>query len=81
MLRQVAAGDRVAELVFLAESLKPKETGKRTSAAEMSTTGVWSQRHPREATAEEGRRAQESFVDAAFQFIERWKQLRPVGSR
>ena len=81
MLPQVAAGDRVAELVFLAESLKPKETGKGTSAAEMSTTGVWSQRNPREATAEQGRRAQESFVDAAVRFVERWKQLRPVASR
>ena len=74
----VAAGDRAATLVFLAEALKPKTTGKGTSTAEMSTTGVWSERDPREATAEQGRQATEIFVDAAVRFIERWKQLRQV---
>jgi creatinine amidohydrolase len=74
----LATGDRAASLVFLAEALKPKATGKGTSTAEMSTTGVWSERDPREATAEQGRRATESFVDAAVRFIERWKQLRPL---
>jgi creatinine amidohydrolase len=74
----VATGDRTATLVFLAEALKPKATGKGTSTAEMSTTGVWSERDPREATAEQGRKATEAFVDAAVRFIERWKQLRPL---
>ncbi len=74
----VATGDRAASLVFLAEALKPKATGKGTSTGEMSTTGVWSERDPREATAEQGRRATESFVDAAVRFIERWKQLRTL---
>lgn len=74
----VATGDRAATLVFLAEALKPKATGKGTSTAEMSTTGVWSERDPREATAEQGRQATETFVEAAVQFIERWKQLRPL---
>src|SRR6185436_10595735 len=35
----VATGDRAATLVFLAEALKPKATGKGTSTAELSTTG------------------------------------------
>ena len=74
----VATGDRAATLVFLAEALKPKATGKGTSTAEMSTTGVWSERDPRDATAEQGRRATESFVDASVRFIERWKQIRPM---
>jgi len=74
----VAMGNRAATLVFLAEALKPKATGKGTSTAEMSTTGVWSERDPREATAEQGRQATETFVDAAVRFIERWKQLRPM---
>ena len=78
MLPRVVAGDAAATLVFLAEGLKPKETGKRTSAAEMSATGVWSERDPREATAEQGRRSTEAFVDAAVRFIERWQQLRPM---
>lgn len=74
----VATGDRAATLVFLAEALKPKATGKGTSTAEMSTTGVWSERDPKEATAEQGKRATDAFVDAAVRFIERWKQLRPM---
>jgi creatinine amidohydrolase/Fe(II)-dependent formamide hydrolase-like protein len=44
----------------------------------MSTTGVWSELDPREATAEQGRKAAEAFVNAAVRFIERWKQLRPL---
>lgn len=74
----VAAGDRAASLVFLAEALKPKATGKGTSAAEMSTTGVWSERHPRDATAEQGKRDTDALVDLAVRFIDRWKQLRPL---
>ena len=81
MLPQVKAGDPTASLVFLAEGLKPKETGKGSSASETSTTGVWSERDPREATAEEGRRSTEAFIDTAVRFIERWKQLRPPQPR
>jgi creatinine amidohydrolase len=81
ILPDVKAGDRAASLVFLAEALKAKETGKRTSSAEMSTTGAWSERDPSEATAEQGRRATEAFVDAAVRFIERWKQIRPATAR
>ncbi len=78
MVPDVLAGDRTATLVFLAEGLKAKQTGKGTSAAEMSTTGQWGLRDPREATVEQGRRSTERFVDAAVQFIERWKALRPM---
>jgi len=78
MLPLVAAGDRAATMMFLAEALKAKETGKKTSTAEMSPTGVWSERNPRDATAEQGRRATEAFVDAAVRFIDRWKELRPL---
>jgi creatinine amidohydrolase len=76
MLPAVVGGDPAATLIFLAEGLKPKETGKRTSTLEMSATGVWSERNPREATADQGRRSTEAFVDAAVRFIERWKSLR-----
>jgi creatinine amidohydrolase len=78
MLPAVVQGDPAATTVFLAEGLKPKDTGKRTSAAEMSTTGVWSERDPKDATAEQGRRATDAFVDGAVRFIERWKALRPM---
>ena len=50
-LPQVKVGDRVATQVFLAEALKPKDTGKHTSTREMTATGVWSERDTREATA------------------------------
>ena len=76
VLPDVVGGDRTASLIFLAEGLKPKQTGKQTSASEMSTTGAWSARDPKEATAEQGRRGTEAYVDAAVRFIERWKQLR-----
>ena len=78
MLPQVVAGDPTALKVFLAEGLKAKETGKGTSAAQMSTTGVWSVRDPKEARLEDGRLLTEVWVDAAVQFIERWKELRPI---
>ncbi len=80
MLPDVVRGDRAAALIFLAEGLKPKSTGKHTSAAEMSDTGVWSERDPHEATAEAGRRATGAFVDAAVRFIDRWKALRPLAA-
>ena len=76
MLPAVIRGDRAATVIFLAEGLKPKDTGKQTSAAEMSATGVWSERDPHDATADQGRRSTEAFVEAAVQFIERWKTLR-----
>ena len=79
MVPQVLAGDPAATTVFLAEGLKARETGKGTSAREMSTTGVWGVRDPREATAEEGRIETERFVAAAVRFIERWRELRPHG--
>jgi len=78
MVPEVNAGDPTATLVFLAEALKAKSTGKGTSTREMTDTGTWGVRDPREATAEQGRREAENFVQAAVKFIERWKQLRPM---
>jgi creatinine amidohydrolase len=77
MLPEVVAGDPTATLVFLAEGLKAKSTGKGTSTREMSDTGTWGVRDPKEATAEQGRASTERFVSAAVQFITRWRQLRP----
>lgn len=79
MLPEVLAEDPTALTVFLAEGLKAEETGKGTSAAEMSTTGVWGVRDPAEATVDRGRISTEVFVDAAVAFIERWNELRPPG--
>lgn len=81
ILPQVVDGDPTALTVFLAEGLKAESTGKGTSAAEMSTTGVWGVRDPAEATAERGRRMTDSTVDAAVAFIRRWNELRPPGTR
>ena len=77
-LPQVLAGDSTATRVFLAETLKPKSTGKHTSTREMTSTGVWSARDTRSASAEEGREDSEALVNASIQFIERWKQLKPL---
>jgi creatinine amidohydrolase len=78
MLPAVESGDAAATLVFLAEALKAKGTGKKTSTREMSDTGTWGTRDPRDGTAEQGRRQTENFVAAAVKFIERWNQLRPM---
>jgi creatinine amidohydrolase len=78
MLPQVEAGDPAATQIFLAEALKPKDTGKHTSTREMTATGSWSNRDTRESTAERGRDETESFVNAAVQFIDRWKTLEPL---
>jgi creatinine amidohydrolase len=77
-LPQVIAGDDTATTVFLAEALKPKDTGKHTSTREMTKTGVWSERDTRDATADRGRQESEAFVDASVQFIERWRVLKPL---
>ncbi len=80
MVPQVLAGDPTALALFLAEGLKDESTGKGTSSAEISSTGVWGVRDPAEGTAERGRVMTESFVDAAVAFIDRWNELRPVGN-
>ena len=49
MLPEVVAGDPTATLVFLAEGLKAKDTGKKSSTREMTDTGTWGLRDPREA--------------------------------
>jgi len=72
------AGDPTVSRIFLAEGLKAEETGKGTSAREMTSTGAWSERDPQEASVEQGRAETTRFVDAAVQFIERWKELRPM---
>ena len=81
MLPDVLAGDPTALTLFLAEGLKDEATGKGTSASEMTSTGVWGARDPREATAERGRVEMTSVVAAAVGFIRRWNQLRPLGAR
>ena len=81
MLPEIAAGDPTATRVFLAESLKAEATGKGTSTKEMTETGVWSALDVKTATAERGRDETEASVNAAVAFIERWKQLRPLGTK
>ncbi len=78
MLPEVIEGDPTTLRVFLAEGLKAEETGKGTSAKEMSSTGVWGVRDLDDSSVEQGREATEAFVNAAIQFIERWKELRPM---
>jgi len=81
LVPDLLAGDPTVSRLFLAEGLKAEETGKGTSAREMTSTGAWSERDPREATVEQGREETINFVNAAVQFIERWKELRPMEQR
>lgn len=77
---QVAAGDPTASLVFLAEGLKAKATGKHSSTREMSDTGVWGVGDLKAASAASGKVNVESNIDAAVAFIEAWKKMRPSGT-
>lgn len=79
MLPAVIAEDPTAKLLFLAEGLKAKETGKKTSTREMTPTGVWGTADFAGATAARGKANITRSVDAAVAFIETWKKLRPMG--
>lgn len=81
MLPEVVAGDATATRVFLAEALKAESTGKGTSTKDMTETGVWSNLDVKTATAERGRAETDAAVKAAVAFIERWKVLRPLGTK
>jgi creatinine amidohydrolase len=81
MLPEVLANEPTAKMLFLAEGLKAEETGKKTSSAEMSTTGVWGERDPKESTAERGRNITTRTVNAAVKFIDRWNELVPNESK
>ena len=74
MLPDVVDEDPTALMLFLAEGLKAEETGKKTSSAEMSTTGVWGERDPREGSAARGEDETKKKVDAAVMFIDRWNE-------
>ncbi len=79
MLPQVVAHERTADLLFLAEALKAKETGKHTSTREMTPTGNWSAADiAKEASAARGKARTDAFVSASVQFIEAWKKARPI---
>ena len=81
MLAEVVAGDPTANLVFLAEGLKAEETGKKTSSAEMSSTGVWGVRDPKESTVQRGAESTEKSTKATVAFIDKWNRLRPYPSK
>lgn len=81
MLPQVVAKDPTAELVFLAEGLKAKDTGKHTSTREMSDTGTWGEVDPKLSTLQRGRAQAEVTIAADVAFIEAWKKLRPLGAK
>ena len=78
MLPVVNDGDPTAKMLFLAEGLKQESTGKKTSSAEMSQTGVWGERDPKESTTERGAAGTNKMVKAAVQFIDRWNELVPL---
>jgi creatinine amidohydrolase len=75
MLPAVQKRDPTATLLFLAEGLKAQETGKKTSASEMSVTGVWGERDPKESTAKRGEDETSNLLKAAVKFIDKWNLL------
>lgn len=75
MLPEVVKGDPTALMLFLAEGLKAESTGKKTASHEMSTTGVWGERDPKESSARRGADATDRMIAAAIQFIDRWNEM------
>ena len=77
MLPAVVAGEPTELMLFLAEGLKAEETGKGTSSDELSSTGVWGERDPRDGRAARGELETMRTVNAAVKFIDRWNELAP----
>jgi len=75
MIPAVQKRDPTATLLFLAEGLKAQETGKKTSSSEMSATGVWGERDPKESTAKRGEDEISNLLKAAVKFIDKWNLL------
>lgn len=75
ILPDVINNEPTAKLLFLAEGLKAKETGKKTSTQEMTPIGVWGERDPKESTLEKGKDNTDRMVNAAVQFIDRWNEI------
>lgn len=81
MLPEVIANEPTAKMLFLAEGLKAEETGKKTSSAEMSATGVWGERDPKDSSAQRGGNLISRSTNAAIQFIDRWNELVPFKAK
>jgi creatinine amidohydrolase len=80
MAPRVTAGDPTANLLFLSEALKAKETGKHTTTRDMTPTGVWSEADISQAIAARGKADTDAFVEAAVQFINAWRAAQPLGA-
>lgn len=54
----------------------PEETGKKASTRELTSNGVVTTGHPKNATMARGKTAIDRFVKAAVRFITDWKQIK-----
>jgi creatinine amidohydrolase len=81
MVPLVLNNDPTATMLFLAEGLKAEETGKKTSSAEMSKTGVWGERNPKESTAEKGEEDTKVLINAGINFIDKWNELAGLNNK
>ena len=75
MLSDVIKEEPTAKLLFLSEGLKGVETGKKTSTKEMTSTGVWGELDPKDASLERGTKNIERQITASVKFIDRWNEL------
>ena len=75
MVPGVVKGEPTEKLLFLAEGLKAKETGKKTSTKEMTKTGVWGELDPKKATKERGAKNIKNQIEACSKFIDKWNDL------
>jgi creatinine amidohydrolase len=76
MQKLLALAEEYPELMEVWNSLlaTPEETKKKGSSREISNSGVWSFRDPKEANPEIGKKTVNRMVEAAVKFIEAWKE-------
>tara|TARA_R110002073_G_scaffold40547_5_gene114955 strand:- start:56867 stop:57742 length:876 start_codon:yes stop_codon:yes gene_type:complete len=75
MVPEVIKGNETTTMLFLAEGLKAKSTGKKTSSIEMTSNGIWGDRNIQESSAHRGKKNAMRLVNAAVQFIDKWNSL------
>lgn len=75
MVPGVIKNDPTEKMLFLAEGLKAKETGKKTSTQEMTKTGVWGELDPKESKTERGAENINNQIEACWIFIDKWNEL------
>jgi creatinine amidohydrolase len=75
-LAELAARQHKFQDVAMSGLFCPEETGKKASTRELTSNGVVTTGHPKNATKARGKAEIDRFVEAAVRFITDWKQIK-----